>query len=178
MKKLSLKYLVLSGLFLALGLIMPFFTAQIPSIGNRLLPMHIPVLLCGFICGGPYGLAVGFITPIFRSVIFGMPPMFPTAVAMAFELAAYGFVSGIIYRLLPKKNIYIYTTLIISMICGRAIWGIVSILLYGANGTAFSWKLFMTGAFINAIPGILIQIIIIPIIIIAVTKSNLIESGE
>ncbi|MDK2902991.1 MAG: hypothetical protein PWQ93_910 [Clostridiales bacterium] len=175
MKKLSTKNLVLSGFFLALGLILPFLTAQIPSIGNRLLPMHIPVFLCGFVCGWPYGLIVGFIVPVFRSMLFGMPPMFPTAVAMAFELATYGCMSGLLYKLLPQKNAYIFVSLIISMICGRIIWGIVSLFLYGLSGTAFTWELFIAGAFLNAIPGIIIQLIIIPIIIIALSRAKLIE---
>ncbi|WP_322597248.1 ECF transporter S component [Acetivibrio straminisolvens] len=94
---MSTKRLVLSGLFLALGLLIPFLTAQIPSLGSRLLLMHIPVLLCGFICGWPYGLIIGLVLPVFRSMLFGMPPMFPTAVAMAFELAAYGLMTGLLY---------------------------------------------------------------------------------
>ncbi len=177
MNKLSVRYLALSGLFLALGLVMPFLTAQIPEIGSRLLPMHIPVLLCGFICGWPYGLIVGLIVPVFRSVLFGMPPMFPTAAVMAFELAAYGFATGFLYRLLPRKNAFIYATLIISMILGRVIWGIASTFFYGISGSAFTWKAFMAGAFINAIPGIVIQIVLIPIIIIALRKAKIIE-GE
>jgi riboflavin transporter FmnP len=176
MKKLSTKNLVLSGLFLALGLVMPFLTGQIPGIGSKLLPMHIPVLLAGFVCGWPYGLAVGLIVPIFRSMLFGMPPMVPTAAAMAFELAAYGFVSGLLYKLMPKKNAYIYGALIVSMICGRIIWGFASLLLYGLRGNAFTWQMFMAGAFINAIPGIIIQLVIIPIIIIALQRARLIES--
>lgn len=176
MKELSTKKLVLSGLFLALGLVMPFLTAQIPSVGSRLLPMHIPVLLCGFVCGWSYGLIIGLIVPIFRSMLFGMPPMLPTAVAMAFELAAYGCVSGLLYKLLPRKNIFIFVSMIISMICGRIIWGIVSFSLYGLSGTAFTWELFLAGAFLNAIPGIVIQIIIIPIIIIALSRAKLIEN--
>ena len=48
-----------------------------------LLPMHLPTLLCGFLCGGPWGAAVGFLAPLMRSAILGMPPPFPTAVAMA-----------------------------------------------------------------------------------------------
>ena len=90
MKKLSVKEIVLAGFFLALGIVLPFLTMQIPSFGSMLLPMHIPVILCGFICGGPLGLIVGFIVPLLRSALFSMPPMFPTAIAMAFELAAYG----------------------------------------------------------------------------------------
>lgn len=180
MRKLSTKSIVLSGLFIALGLVLPFLTGQIPSIGSKLLPMHIPVLLCGFICGWSYGLIVGFITPLFRSVIFGMPPMYPTAVAMAFELATYGFASGLIYKLLPKKrisiNLSVYVALIISMICGRIIWGIVSFFLYSLKGTAFTWQMFTAGAFINALPGIIIQIILIPLIIIALQKEKLIDT--
>jgi len=178
MKKLSIKNLVLSGFFLALGLVMPFLTAQIPSIGSKLLPMHIPVLLCGFVCGWQYGLIVGFIVPLFRSILFHMPPMFPTAAAMSFELAVYGIMTGFLYGLLPKKNASIYTTLIVSMFCGRIVWGIVSFLLYGFTQTAFTWEIFMGGAFINAIPGIVIQIIIIPIIIIALKKAKLIENDR
>jgi hypothetical protein len=114
--------------------------------------------------------------PVFRSMLFGMPPMLPTAVAMAFELAAYGCVSGLLYKLLPRKNIFIFVSMIISMICGRIIWGIVSFSLYGLSGTAFTWELFLAGAFLNAIPGIVIQIIIIPIIIIALSRAKLIEN--
>ena len=90
MKNLSVRNIVLAGFFLAVGIVLPFFTMQIPSIGNMLLPMHIPVLICGFVCGWPLGLIVGFILPLLRSMLFTMPPMYPTALAMAFELAAYG----------------------------------------------------------------------------------------
>lgn len=176
MKKLSAKELVLTGLFIAFGLVLPFVTAQIPSLGNKLLPMHIPVLISGFVIGWPYGLIVGIIVPVFRSVLFGMPPMFPTAVAMSFELGVYGCLTGFLSRLFPQKNIFIYVTLIISMVCGRAVWGIVSFFLYGLNGTAFTWEVFMAGAFINAIPGIIIQIIVIPILIIALRRARIIEN--
>ncbi len=176
MKNLSTKKIVYSGLFLALGIVLPFLTGQIPSIGRSLLPMHIPVLICGFVLGWPYGLIVGFITPILRSALFTMPPMYPSAIAMAFELAAYGCIAGIFYKLLPKKNINIYITLIISMLCGRIVWGIVSLVLYGLQGNAFTMEIFMSGAFINAIPGIILQIILIPPLIYALKKGSLIEN--
>jgi len=92
--------------------------------------------------------------------------MFPVAVAMTFELAAYGFMTGFLYKLLPKRNVFIYVSLIISMVFGRAVWGMVSYFLYGLTETAFTWEIFMAGAFFNAIPGIVIQIIVIPFIII------------
>ncbi len=175
MRASSIKKIVLSGLFLALGLLMPFLTGQIPTIGSMLLPMHIPVLLVGFVCGWPYGLAIGFITPLLRSQLFGMPPMFPTAIAMAFELAVYGFVTGLFYKLLPKKNVFIYVTLVISMICGRIVWGIVSLVIYGFGDKPFTWQIFTAGAVMNAIPGIILQIVVIPIIIIALKRGNMLR---
>lgn len=176
MKNMSIRQLVLAALFLALGILMPFLTAQNPSLGNKLLPMHIPVLLCGFICGWQYGLIVGLILPVFRSMLFGMPPMFPHAIAMSFELATYGCITGLMHKLLPKRNAFVYVSLITSMICGRIVWGIVSFFLYRLDNTAFTWEIFMTGAFINAIPGIVVQIIIIPIIIVALARAKLLES--
>ena len=165
--------LVLSAGFLALGLILPFFTAQIREIGNMLLPMHIPVLICGFVCGWQYGLAVGFITPLLRSMVFGMPPMFPTATAMAFELASYGAVSGLLYRALPRKNVSVYISLIGAMIAGRLIWGLINVPIYGIAGKAYSWQIFMGGAFLNAIPGIILQLVMIPII--ALQRAGIME---
>ncbi len=92
-------------------IVLPFLTGQIPEIGSMLSPMHIPVLICGIICGWKYGILVGAITPILRSVIFHMPPMYPTAISMAFELATYGFVSGLLFKIfnevcLQKRNTY------------------------------------------------------------------------
>ncbi len=175
MKQITTRKIVFAGLFIALGLVLPFFTGQIPSVGSRLLPMHIPVLLAGFVCGGPLGLVVGFIVPLLRSALFGMPPLFPTAVAMAFELAVYGLATGLFYKLLPKKNIFIYVSLVISMICGRIVWGIVSYIIYGFGETGFTWQMFTAGAVVNAIPGIILQIVIIPVIVIALKRSSLLK---
>jgi len=176
MRKSTTKTLVLSGVFIALGLVLPFLTGQIPQIGSKLLPMHIPVLLCGFVCGGFPGMLVGFIVPIFRSLLFGMPPMFPTAVAMSFELATYGLMTGLLYRALPKKTVSIYVNLVMSMIVGRIVWGLVSWGLLTITGSAFTWKIFMTAAFINAIPGIIVQIVLIPLIVVALQKARLITN--
>lgn len=171
----SLKRIVTSGTCLALCLLLPFLTGQIPQIGNMLSPMHIPVLICGLVCGWPYGLIVGFIAPILRSLIFGMPPLFPTATAMAFELAAYGAMSGLLYKLLPKKVIFLYTSLIGAMLFGRIIWGITMIVLMGITGGAFTFTAFMAGAFTNAIPGIICHILIIPPIVLGLKKAGLSE---
>lgn len=118
----TVKKLTYSAMALALALVLPFLTGQIPQIGNMLCPMHLPVLLCGFLCGWPWGLAVGFFAPVLRFLLFQRPPM-PLWIAMAFELAVYGGMTGFLYRRLPKRLSYIYLTLIIAMICGRLIWG-------------------------------------------------------
>lgn len=173
MTSLQIRKLTYAALFLALALVLPFLTGQIPQIGSALSPMHIPVLLCGFLVGWPWGLAVGFIAPLLRSVIFGMPVMVPGAVAMAFELAVYGLVSGILYRLLPKKKWSIYVTLIVAMLAGRVIWGIARLIIAGLSGNSFTWALFLAGAFTNAIPGIILHIILIPVIVMVLERAGL-----
>jgi len=166
----EIKKLTLSAMFLALAFVMPFLTGQIPQIGSMLCPMHIPVLLCGFFCGAPWGLAVGFIAPILRSFTIGMPYMFPTAFCMAFELAAYGFAAGFLHNQLPKKKANVYVSLLCAMIIGRLVWGIVMFACMGFDVSAFGLQAFMAGAVLNAVPGIVLQVVIIPIIVIALEK--------
>ena len=165
-----IRKIVLAGLMMALGIILPFVTGQIPQIGSMLLPMHIPVLLCGFICGWKYGLVVGAIVPLLRSMMFGMPPMM-TAIAMAFELAAYGCVTGFLYKNLPGKKVKLYISLISAMILGRIVWGMVSLVIYGVTNAVFTWQIFIGGALLNAIPGIILQLIVVPILVMAIEKN-------
>lgn len=170
------KKMVLSALFLALGLLLPLLAGHMPQLGRALLPMHIPVLLCGFVCGWPWGLLVGLLTPLLNSVAFGMPPLFPTALSMAFELAAYGFFTGLLYKLLPKKPVFVYASLLASMLFGRFVWGISQLLLLGVSTGGFTWALFISGAFVNAALGIAFQIIVIPILILALNRARLMEN--
>lgn len=141
----QIRKLTYSALYLAIALVLPFLTGQIPEIGSMLCPMHIPALLCGFVCGWPWGLAVGFVSPLLRSLLFGMPTAY-TAVAMAFELAAYGAVSGILYRIFPRRNWSVYVTLIAAMIVGRLVWGCVQFMMAGLQHTVFDRSLFLAGA--------------------------------
>ena len=175
MKKQSTRKLVFAALFLALGLVLPFLTAQIPQVGSMLLPMHLPVLLCGFVCGWPYGLLVGAVTPLLRSMLFSMPPLYPTAVAMAFELAAYGLLAGLFYKLLPKKPVYVYVSLILAMLGGRVVWGLVQMILMSLVAQPFTWQIFMAGAFGNALPGIAVQLVLIPVIVLALRSARLMD---
>ena len=173
MNSTQLRKLTYSALYMAISLILPFVTGQIPEIGAMLCPMHIPALLCGFMCGWPWGVAVGFISPLLRSVMFGMPAMFPAAIAMAFELAVYGGMAGLLYSRLPRKKWMIYAALLISMIAGRVVWGAVQALLAGLSGNSFTWTLFLTGAVINAIPGIIMQLALIPVLVVTMDKAGL-----
>ncbi len=167
--------LTLAALFLALAYVMPFLTGQIPEIGSMLCPMHLPVLFCGFICGPVWGLIVGFIAPLFRSLLTGgFPPMFPTAVCMAFELAAYGAIVGFMHKLLPGKKLYIYCSLLTAMIVGRLVWGVAMFIFVGVGG-GFTFAAFLSGAVTNAIPGIIVQIVLVPIVVMLIDNPKFLK---
>lgn len=179
MKELTMKQhiqrLVTAAMLLAVGIVLPFFTGQVPQVGSMLLPMHLPVLVCGLICGWQYGGIVGFILPLLRHVLFGTPPM-PNGIAMAFELAAYGAVSGFLYnRSRWQCIVSLYRSLITAMVIGRIVWGGVRVLMLGMTGNAFTWQMFMAGAFLNAVPGIILQLVFIPALMVALNKTGLVR---
>ncbi len=163
-----------AAMCLALCLVLPFLTGQIPQIGNALSPMHIPVFLCGFLCGFPYGICVGFIAPLLRFALFGMPPIFPTGLAMCFELAVYGGLSGLLYRVFPRKPVFTYATLCIAMIGGRLVWGLARYVMASVSKGVFTFDMFLLGAFVNAVPGIICHLLLIPAVVIALNKARLI----
>lgn len=161
--------MVLSGMFLALAFVLPYLTGQIPAIGKALCPMHIPIFLAGFFVGPAYAAVIGAVAPLLRSAT-GMPALFPNATAMAFELCAYGLFSGLIYKALPPKKINIYVTLISSMLLGRIVWGAVMFFLMGIGKAEFGIEKFLAGGFINAVPGIILHIVLVPIIVMALRR--------
>mgnify|MGYP004626743743 FL=1 len=171
--------LCLSAMFVAIGIVLPFVTGQIPQIGSMLLPMHLPVLLCGLICGWQYGAVVGLILPPLRYVLFGMPPIFPTGVSMAFEMAAYGLLAGLLYsRSKWKCVLSLYRSLILAMLGGRVVWGIVRVICSGVSGNPFTWKLFLSGAFLTAIPGIVLQLVFIPLVMVALDRTGAVKFSK
>lgn len=173
-KSQNTRKLAYSAVCVALAMVLPFLTAQIPQVASALCPMHIPVLLCGFIVGPVWGLAVGFISPLLRSVLFGIPVMYPGAVSMAFELCAYGLVSGVMYKLLPKKGVYVYVSLLTAMVAGRIVWGIARFIMAGLAGSSFPMSAFIAGAVTNAIPGIILHIVLIPVLVMAMQRAKLV----
>lgn len=168
--KKSLLRLCISACLLALALVLPFATGQIPEIGKMLCPMHLPVLICGFFCGPVYAGAVGAIAPILRSLLFSAPKIFPDAPGMCVELMFYGIVSGLLYRVLPKKKPFIYVSLLGAMLSGRIAWGITRLIFLGVWHSPFGWSAFFAGAFTKAIPGIIIQIAFVPVLVMVLER--------
>lgn len=165
--------LTLAAMFLALGLLLPFLTGQIPQIGKMLLPMHLPVLLCGLLCGWRYGACIGFVLPPLRSILFGAPVFFPAGTAMAFELMCYGLVIGLLYHRTPRQGLLaLYRALLAAMLSGRAVWGLVQTIQLGLFGDGFTLELFLAGAFFQAVPGILLQLLLIPGIMLALERTG------
>ncbi len=167
-----MRKMVNAALCLALCMVLPFLTGQIPEVGSMLLPMHLPVLICGFLCGGGWGAAVGFAAPLLRFAVFSMPPM-PGCISMAFELATYGLVAGLLYRRLAKWGMKgIYCSLICAMVTGRLVWGAAQLAILGLSGSGFPLSAFVAGALTGAIPGIVLQLAAVPVLVRALEKSG------
>ncbi len=170
-----LKSLILTAMFLALGIVLPFLFGQIPQIGSILLPMHIPVFLCAFICGWKYGVPMAVILPLLRSVLFLRPNLYPEAIAIAFELGVYAFVAGYLYSNSKWKCIKaLYKSLIIAMISGRIVRAVVQISLLKIGNIPFTLGAFLTGTLIVGIPGIILQLIIIPAVMVMLHRTKLV----
>ena len=176
MKNAQLKKLIFSAIFLALGFILPMLIGQIPTIGKMLLPMHIPVFLCAMICDYKYGALIGFILPLLRSLLFSVPTMYPTAIAVAFEMATYGLIAGIIFAQFKKKNLVsIYASMLPAMILGRIVRCVAEIILLNLKDNPFIWKTFATTTILNSTPGIILQLILIPAVILALKKAKILD---
>ena len=174
--KTNVHNLVLAAMFLALALVLPFLTGQIPQIGGMLLPMHLPVFLCGLICGWRYGAVVGFVAPLMRMALFGMPPLV-AAVAMAFELAAYGGIAGFLYnRSRWQCVVALYRALLAAMVGGRIVWAAVRVVMTGVASVPFTWQIFLTEALVNAIPGIILQLVFIPVLMVALDRTGMVRT--
>ncbi len=179
---LLIKKICLFAVFLALAWLLPLLTGQIPEIGQQLCPMHIPILLAGFILGWKYGALLGFVAPLTRSLMFGQPALYPMALCMAFELATYGFLSGFIFQIFIKKFtmdkktiIWMYVSLILAMIGGRLVWGLSRYLCGVFAQNAFTFKMFLSGAILTAWPGIVLQLVLIPALLFTLYKAKILQ---
>lgn len=175
------KDMVFAALCVALGLVVPQvfhlipFVGAVPNIGGVFLPMHIPVLLCGFLCGWKYGAVCGAIVPFLSSLVTGMPVMWPQGVSMIFELAAYGLVTGLLYR---GRRRSVYLSLIAAMAAGRLVSGLAKAVFFGIAGKPFGLAAFISGAFTIAIPGIILQLVLIPVLVTALEKAGALPARQ
>lgn len=170
MKSINIRSLTGTALCIALELIVPMLFHAV-GLGAAFSPMHLPVLICGLCFGPGYGLVCGLIGPFLSSIVTGMPPLFPTCLTMTFELATYGFLSGLLYRTFNKN---LYLSLITTMIAGRIVGGLVSAIIFTIIGSPYSFELFFSAYFVNGIPGILVQLILVPLIVVALEKGKVI----
>ena len=171
------KKLIFSGLCVALGIVLPITLHSIPNAGSIFLPIHIPVLLCGLACGWQYGLACGILTPLLSGLLTGMPPA-AFLPAMICELAVYGLLTGIMRGIIKTKHVYIglYVQLITAMFAGRIVYGIMNAVLFQAG--AYSFQVWVSAVFVTSLPGIAIQLVLIPLLIIALRKARLIDYAK
>ncbi|MCL2575664.1 MAG: ECF transporter S component [Defluviitaleaceae bacterium] len=177
MNNRHIQNIVLAALFLAIGLVLPFFTGGM-LLGRMLLPMHIPVLLCGIMLGSRYGFLVGGLLPIARFLMVQHPAFVLPGLPMVFELAVYGALIGFLYHKLPKTIPNLFISLFAAMIAGRIIWALAMTIIAGVSDIPFSFEIFISDAFINATTGIILQIVLIPTLIIALRKAGWRTYGE
>lgn len=168
------KRLVLTALLAAMCVVLPMAFHAIPNAGSVFLPMHIPVLICGFVCGWPYGMVCGFIGPALSSLLTTMPPV-AYLPPMMVECAVYGLVSGLCLKYIRTGKLYgdLYIALIAAMIAGRVVAGIAKALIFSPGITMSVW---ITSSFITALPGIVIQLILIPQLLLLLTKAKLLPA--
>ena len=164
--------LVIAALCVALGVVLPIAVHSVPNAGSVLLPMHLPVLLCGLLCGPFYGLCCGLLTPLLSCLLTGMPS-WGYLPSMLCELAVYGLLAGVFIFLIrtPREILNIYVALLAAMLGGRVVYGIVNALIFRAG--SYSLQLWLTGAFVTALPGIVIQLVVLPPIVMALRKAKL-----
>lgn len=174
MKQFSTRKLAMAALCVALGVVLPIAVHSIPRAGQILLPMHLPVLLCGLACGWPYGLACGILAPLLSSLITGMPPA-AYLPSMLCELAAYGLISGVLSQVVRtgRRGADLYIQLIGAMLLGRVVYGAMNALVFSAGD--YSMAVFLTAAFVTALPGIVIQLALLPGLVLLLEKARVLE---
>ena len=174
MKLTPVKKLVFTAVCAALCLVLPMAFHSVPTAGTIFLPMHIPVLLCGLICGWPYGGVCGIVGPLLSSLVTSMPPaaMLPS---MMVECCAYGFVTGMLMRHVHTKHAVadLYISLVSAMVVGRAVAGFAKAWIFTPGISPFAW---VTTSLVTGIPGIVIQLILMPMVVLALTKAKLIPN--
>lgn len=159
--------MIQTAFFIALGIALPYIF-HFFALGPVFLPMHLPVFLCGALCGHRYGAVCGLILPYFSFLLNGMPPIYPVGISMSFELGAYGLLMGFLFAFFGLKHGLLFSAtsaLLITMLAGRLVAGIANLFLLGLTGEVYTLGIFLTSMFLKAVPGMILQIILIPCIL-------------
>ena len=166
------KRMTLAAVCIALCVVLPIAFHAIPDAGSVFLPMHIPVLICGMICGWPYGFLCGLMGPLLSSVLTGMPPA-AFLPAMMVECGVYGMTTGLVLKYVHTGKTYgdLYMALITAMVAGRVVSGIAKALIFSPGMALSAW---VTASFVTALPGILIQLVLLPILVSTLMKARVI----
>ncbi len=173
--KSNLQKLTLTAMLLAMGVILPFFFGQIPQIGSMLLPMHIPVFLCAFVCGWRYGVPMAVILPLLRSILFARPNLYPEAISIALEMATYAFVAGFLYSRSKWQCLRaLYRAMLLAMVAGRVVRAVVQLSLLGVADLPVSFGAFFTGVIVAGAPGIILQLVVVPAGMLLFHKTKLV----
>jgi len=159
------KKLTFSSLCLGLCFVLPLLTAGNTQAATMLCLMHFPVMVCGMMCGAPWGVAVGVTAPILRSLMFELPPMFPQAVSMCLEMGTYGLVCGLLANDSRKEAFHVFFDLLLAMLAGRAVWGICMAVFTVFSDMQFSLLLFQESV-MDTWPGIILQLMSLPPLIV------------
>lgn len=170
----SVKRMTIAAVCIALCVVLPIAFHSIPDGGSVFLPMHIPVLICGLVCGWPFGFLTGLMGPLLSSVLTGMPPA-AFLPAMMVECAVYGMVSGLVLKGIRTKKLYLdlYIALVTAMIAGRVVSGIAKALIFSPGMAMSAW---VTASFITALPGIVIQLVLLPMVVVTLMKAKVVPS--
>ena len=171
-----LRKIVITAMLIAVGVVLPLAFHSIPRAGSILLPMHIPVLLAGLICGPFFGLVSGLITPLLSSITTGMPPAGFVVYSMMIELSIYGLVAGIAMRLIHtgRSSFDLYISLGAALIVGRVVAGIAQALVFFSGEGGYTIMLWVTSYFVTSLPGLVIQILFVPSMVMALERERII----
>ncbi len=149
------------------------------GLGSILSPMHIPVLLCGLVCGGFYGAFCGIAGPIVSSILSGMPPV-TMLFSMIPELVIYGLLTGLLMQKIRTGKLLpdVYISMAVAMVLGRIMGGIAKALFIAINATgdAFTLGLWATSYFVTSLPGIVVHLILVPLLVTVLMKTKVIPS--
>lgn len=160
------KLISFTGLFIALGILLPMAFHSLGAGGPAFLPMHIPALVGGLVLGPLPGLIIGVLSPVLSSILTGMPPVFPMLPIMVFELGTYGLLGGYLRK---KRKMGIYPSLLLAMVMGRlVILGVVLVL--NTKGFNQGPLAYVAGSLVSGLPGLLIQLVFIPPVVKLVEK--------